>query len=113
MISDITCDIHGSVPINYGSTTISDPVYGVSRLSHERTDPHLKDDQHIDVIAIDNLPNELPRDASIYFGRHLKKFIIPEFLKEKSDILERATLCRDGELTPAFAYLKDYAYGEG
>jgi saccharopine dehydrogenase (NAD+, L-lysine-forming) len=60
-------------------------------------------------MAIDNLPNELPRDASEYFGIHLEKYILPELFKD-SDILERATICTEGKLTKGYEYLADYAY---
>ncbi len=110
VISDITCDIDGSVPINLGSSTIADPVYGVDRTSLGRTTPFQSTRDVIDVMAVDNLPNELPRDASRYFGIHFEKHILPELLKEKSDILMRATLCEHGRLTKKYEYLSDYAY---
>ncbi len=113
VISDITCDLHGSVPINLGSTNSLDPAYGVDRRSLERVSAHQRDRGVVDILAVDNLPNELPRDASTFFGRHLGKLVIPELLRESSDLLERATICRDGHLSPSFEYLADYAYGQG
>src|SRR5678809_1004392 len=61
-IADITDDVWGSVPINIGDQTIEDPVYGVDKITLEKTAPYLK--TSIDVMAVGNLPNELPRDAS-------------------------------------------------
>lgn len=113
VISDITCDLHGSVPINLGSTTILDPAYGVDRQTAERVPPYQPGSRTVDLLAVDNLPNELPRDASTFFGRHLKKLVLPELLKESSDLLDRGTICQDGRLRPDFEYLADYAYGEG
>ncbi len=110
VISDITCDIDGSVPINLGSTTIADPVYGVDRDTVARTTPFQNTKDTVDVMAVDNLPNELPRDASRYFGIHFEKHILPELLKEHSDILNRATICENGRLTKKYEYLSDYAY---
>jgi saccharopine dehydrogenase (NAD+, L-lysine-forming) len=111
VIADITCDQDGSVPINYGASTIADPVYGIHRTTGEKTAPFLPGDETIDVMAVDNLPNELPRDASIHFGSHLKKFILPELLSsERSEMIERATICEQGKLTPYYEYLSDYAY---
>ena len=110
VISDITCDIDGSVPINLGSTTIADPVYGVDRDAVARTTPFQNTRDTVDVMAVDNLPNELPRDASRYFGIHFEKHILPELLKEHSDILNRATICDNGRLTKKYEYLSDYAY---
>ena len=110
VISDITCDIDGSVPVNLGSSTIADPVYGVDRATATRTEPFQNTRDIIDVMAVDNLPNELPRDASRYFGIHFEKHILPELLKEQSDILKRATICEHGRLTKKYEYLSDYAY---
>ena len=110
VISDITCDIDGSVPINIGSSTIADPVYGVERSTLQRMPPFQNSKDIIDVMAVDNLPNELPCDASQYFGVHLEKYILPELLKEQSDILNRATICDKGRLTKKYEYLADYAY---
>ena len=110
VISDITCDVDGSVPINIGSSTIADPVYGIDRTTLQRTAPFQNTKDTIDIMAVDNLPNELPCDASQYFGVHLEKYILPELLKEQSDILKRATICENGRLTKKYEYLSDYAY---
>lgn len=109
-ISDITCDPYGSIPINVGASTITQPVYGIERKTGQQTLPFLPQNVSIDVMAVDNLPNELPRDASEHFGEHMIKYIIPEMLKEKSLMLDRATICEKGKLTSYFEYLSDYAY---
>jgi alanine dehydrogenase len=110
VIADITCDMNGSVPINFGSTHIGDAVYGIDRKSLQRCEPNRPLHDSIDIMAVDNLPNELPRDASQYFSVHFEKYIIAELLKPQSDILKRATICRNGLLTEEFEYLADYAY---
>lgn len=110
VIADVTCDIHGSVPINLAATTIADPVYGVRKSDLCRTEPFQNNRDIIDIMAVDNLPNELPRDASEHFGGHIIKYILPELLKTESVILDRATICREGRLTSFFEYLSDYAY---
>ena len=107
VISDITDDYNGSVPINLGDQTIEDPVYGVDRVTLEKTKPFLEN--AIDIIAVGNLPNELPRDASKYFGEQLIKFILPDLLGNSSQIIEGATIVKQGALTPKFDYLSDYA----
>ena len=113
VIADITCDPDGSVPINVGASRIGDPVYGIDRSTLERTTPFLDDNNIIDVMAVDNLPNELPRDASHHFGQHLEKYVLHELLKgEESEIIRRATICKDGKLTEEYEYLSDYAYGK-
>lgn len=109
-IADITDDENGSVPINMGDQSIEDPVYGVDRKSLKKTAPYLTDS--IDVMAVGNLPNELPRDASRYFGEQLIKYILEDIVGNGSEIIERATITQSGKLTPHFSYLQDYADGK-
>lgn len=109
-IADITDDPNGSVPINCGDQSIEDPVYGIDRLSLAKTRPYLPGS--IDLMAVGNLPNELPRDASRYFGEQLIKHVLEDLVGNGSDIITRATMTRNGELTPEFAYLQDYADGK-
>lgn len=106
-IADITDDKHGSIPCNLGDATIQDPVYGVDRLSGEQTLPYIEGS--VDIMAVGNLPNELPRDASRYFGEQLIKYILDDMRKGGSAIIERATILNKGKLTDEFEYLKDYA----
>lgn len=63
----------------------------------------------VDLMAIGNLPNELPRDASRYFGEQLIKYVLEDLVKGGSPILERATILKSGALTNAYSYLKEYA----
>jgi len=106
VIADVTDDEHGSVPINLGDQSIENPVYGVDKKSFQKTEPGLPGS--IDVMAVGNLPNELPRDASRYFGEQLIKFVLP-YLSSGSSIIERATIVNQGELTAPYQYLEDYA----
>ena len=108
-IADITDDENGSVPINMGDQTIEDPVYGVDRISLEKTAPYLPGS--IDMMAVGNLPNELPRDASRYFGEQLIKYVLEGLVKNGSGIINRATMVKNGALTKQFEYLSDYAEG--
>jgi len=109
-IADITDDANGSVPINLGDQAIENPVYGVDRTSLEKTAPYLRNS--IDIMAVGNLPNELPRDASRYFGEQLIKYVLEDLVGKGSDVLDRATITRDGQLTSPYAYLQDYADGK-
>jgi alanine dehydrogenase len=109
-IADITDDCNGSVPINLGDQTIEDPVYGVDRRTREKTAPY--NEGSIDVMAVGNLPNELPRDASQYFGEQLIKYILPDLIGGSSQVLERATIVKEGHLTKGYDYLQQYASGE-
>jgi hypothetical protein len=70
-IADITDDANGSVPLNTGDQSIEDPIYGIDKNTLEKTAPYLPGS--IDIMAVGNLPNELPRDASRYFRRTIDK----------------------------------------
>jgi saccharopine dehydrogenase (NAD+, L-lysine forming) len=108
VIADISCDVNGSVPITIRDTTILDPVFGYDPSTMKECPPY--SENSIDVMAVSNLPTELPRDASEGFGSMLLEYVIPELFKTKSQIIEHATICSDGKLMPEFEYLADYAY---
>jgi hypothetical protein len=106
-IADITDDAHGSVPINLGDATSEEPVYGVEINSIKKTAPYLPNS--IDVMAVGNLPNELPRDASRFFGEQLIKYVLPDLIGEGNEIITNATILAHGKLTKAYQYLSNYA----
>jgi NAD/NADP transhydrogenase alpha subunit len=106
-IADISDDRHGSVPCNLGDNTMEDPVYGVNKITGVRTAPYIEGS--IDIMAVGNLPNELPRDASRYFGEQLIKFILDGLLSNNSKIIEDATIVRHGVLTENFQYMTEYS----
>ena len=108
VIADITCDINGSVPSTIRSSTIESPLFGFNPISGKEVDPF--DSSGVTVMAVDNLPCELPRDASNDFGRALIDKVLPFLIGEDSDkVIERATICCGGKLTEKFSYLSDYA----
>jgi alanine dehydrogenase len=106
-IADVSDDKSGSVPCNLGDSTIADPVYGVDKKTFLKTAPYLSDT--VDIMAVGNLPNELPRDASRYFGEQLIKHVLMDLINGDSAIIERATIVKEGKLTDAYAYMSDYA----
>jgi hypothetical protein len=108
-IADITDDKEGSVPCNLGDATMEDPIYGVDVHTRQRTAPYLSG--MVDIMAVGNLPNELPRDASRYFGEQLIKHVLENLIRGGSPVIERATMVRDGRLTEPFHYLAAYAAG--
>lgn len=109
MIADISCDINGSIPSTKKPSSISDPVYDYNPETGKLEKP-FSSDKAITVMAIDNLPCELPRDASTNFGADLIRHVIPRLTGPDEDkVLERATIAKAGKLTPWFAYLADYA----
>ena len=106
-IADISDDKNGSVPCNLGDNTMEDPVYGVDKKTGIRTAPYLEGS--VDVMAVGNLPNELPRDASRYFGEQLTKFILDDLMGGTSQIIQKATIVSGGQLRKEYAYMKQYA----
>lgn len=106
VIADISCDVEGSVPITYKATSIAEPVIGWSRHTLSPCEPYQRNG--IDVMAVGNLPNELPKDASEEFGEMLLQLVMPEFLGKKSRLIEEATITQNGNLTAHFKYLSDF-----
>lgn len=109
VIADITCDIGGFVPSTIRASLIQDPVYDLDRQTKAELPPFGKQNS-ISVMAIDNLPCELPREASEDFGKQLSQWVIPALLEEPASLLEKATITRDGDLTLEFMHLTDYVY---
>lgn len=107
VIADITCDIDGSIPTTVKSSSILNPIYDIDRESFEVL-PAFGKQTSISVMAIDNLPTELPRNASEDFGNQLIQHLIPELLKEESKTLDKATIAKEGDLTIEFIFLNDY-----
>ncbi len=109
VIADVTCDIApiSSIPSTIKASTINDPVYGFNPLTNAEVAPYSKDS--IDMMTIDNLPNELPRDASTAFGEMFIEHVIPEFLHKNSQMLGRATITKDGDLGRNFEYLRKFS----
>ncbi len=105
IIADITCDMNGSVPTTKRASSIPDPLYDYDPLS-DTEKPAISDPRWITVMAIDNLPCELPRSASEEFGRDLIDRILQPLLTQDSEgIIARATIVEGGNLTSNFSYL--------
>jgi len=108
VIADITCDINGSIPSTVKASTIVDPLYDFDPIS-QQTAPALSSPSFITVMAVDNLPCELPRSASEEFGRDLiDRILQPLLVEDPEGIISRATMAESGKLTPRFSYLQDY-----
>ncbi|PIE66539.1 MAG: alanine dehydrogenase [Desulfobacterales bacterium] len=111
VIADITCDIEGSIPSTKRPSTIDEPLYDYNP-SDDQVENPLTDEGNITVMAIDNLPCELARDASESFGETLVEKILPELLgDDEHGVIQRATIATEGHLTEKFAYLQDYVDG--
>ena len=110
-VADISCDIDGPVATTLRASTIADPMYGYDPVSESETD--YKNKNAIAVMAVDNLPAELPRDASAGFGDAFVEHVIPAFFNKDADgILERARMTKNGKLTKRYGYLQDYVDGK-
>ncbi|WBL21636.1 NAD(P)-dependent oxidoreductase [Zunongwangia sp. HRR-M8] len=106
-IADISCDIAKPIPSTIRASTIADPIYGYDPKTEKETD--YKNPEAITVMAVDNLPCELPKDASDGFGEMFLEHVLPAFFNnDKNGILERARMTKDGKLTPRYSYLQDF-----
>jgi len=110
VIADISCDINGPIASTIRASTIENPIYGYN--PNTETGDDFMAEGNIAVMAVDNLPSELPKDASEDFGSNLLEKIFPILVQEDNEgILAKATICKNGNLTTNFEYLRDYLNG--
>jgi alanine dehydrogenase len=108
VIADITCDIEGSIPSTKKPSTIDDPVYDYNP-EEDSVEAPFSDEANITVMAVDTLPNELPRDSSRDFGQELVDHVIPALVKlEKTEIISKATIVRNQQIQERFKYLENW-----
>jgi alanine dehydrogenase len=107
VIADVTCDINGSIPSTTHPSTIENKFYGYN--PHTEKEDEAFAPSTITVMAVDNLPCELPRDASEGFGKDLMEKVIPSLIGDDNGLVERGSITLDGKLTSRFEYLADYA----
>ncbi|WP_035677701.1 NAD(P)-dependent oxidoreductase [Flavobacterium limnosediminis] len=111
VVADISCDVGGPIECTLRSSTIAEPFYGYYPSEGKEVD--VNHPGAVVVMAVDNLPCELPKDASEGFGEMFLKHVIPAFYNnDKDGILERAKITENGKLTKRFSYLQDYVDGE-
>ncbi len=108
VIADVTCDIApvSSIPSTLRASTIEDPVFGFDPTTGKETAPYQED--CIDMMTIDNLPNEMPRDASTAFGDMFIEHVLPQIKDPNSEMIQKATIAKDGDLGSHFEYLRSY-----
>ncbi|MGA9326769.1 MAG: NAD(P)-dependent oxidoreductase [Salegentibacter sp.] len=110
-VADISCDIAGPVASTIRPSTIAEPLYGYDPQRESEVD--FREKESICVMAVDNLPCELPKDASEGFGEMFLENVIPAFFNgDKDGVLERARMTKDGKLTERFRYLEAFVKGE-
>ncbi|NPA67081.1 MAG: alanine dehydrogenase [Chlorobi bacterium] len=111
VIADVSCDIAGPIPSTIRPSTIAEPFYGYDPLTGSECEAF--SENAVTVMAVDNLPGEVPRDASEDFGSGLIKRVFPYLFGEDTEgIIERATITENGQLGKHFSYLKDFAEGK-
>ena len=111
LVADISCDVDGPVASTLRASTIANPFYGYDPETETEVAFDAKD--AITVMAVDNLPCELPKDASEGFGDTFLKHVIPAFFNnDKDGVLARAKMTENGKLTERFSYLQDYVDGK-
>ena len=111
LVADVSCDIDGPVASTIRPSTIADPFYGYDPITEQEVPYNAKG--AITVMAVDNLPCELPKDASEGFGEMFLKSVIPAFFNgDKNGVLKRAKMTENGKLTKRYAYLQDYVDGK-
>lgn len=111
VVADISCDIDGPVASTIRASTIADPIYGYHPTTGLETD--FKKPEAIAVMAVDNLPCEIPKDASEGFGELFLEHVIPAFFNgDKDGVLARAKMTEKGKLTARFSYLQNYLDGK-
>lgn len=111
VVADISCDVNGPIACTIKASTIADPFFGY--LPYENKEVSYTHPGSILVMSVDNLPCELPKDASEGFGEMFMEHVIPAFFNgDQQGILQRAKMTENGKLTPRFAYLQDYVDGK-
>jgi hypothetical protein len=111
VVADISCDVNGPIACTIKASTIADPIFGY--LPSENKEVDVFHPAAIVVMSVDNLPCELPKDASEGFGEMFMKHVIPAFFNgDKDRILQRAKMTENGKLTQRFLYLQGYVDGK-
>ncbi|RTY97601.1 alanine dehydrogenase [Flavobacterium sp. RSP49] len=111
VVADVSCDVNGPIACTLRSSTIAEPLYGY--VPNEDKEVDVFHPAAIVVMAVDNLPCELPKDASEGFGEMFMEYVIPAFFNgDKDGILQRAKITENGKLTPRFSYLQNYVDGK-
>lgn len=106
-VGDISCDIDGPVACTLRPSTADSPFYGWNPQKHQETDLLAKGS--IGVLAVDNLPSQVPMDATEGFGKaFIEQVLKPHLRGEGEDMLWQASECANGSLTNKFKHLAGY-----
>ena len=105
VIGDITCDVNGSIPTTSRPSTILDPYYYLDRTTLQEVS---QNNNALAIMAVDNLPSELPKDSSKEFGDGIVKEVLPYILENDDGRIKRATITKNGDFLPSYKYLINY-----
>ena len=105
VIGDITCDINGSIPTTLRSSTIKKPYYYIDRITQKEIK---KSRSSLAIMAVDNLPSELPKESSKEFGDGIVKEVLPFILREDDGRIKKATIIENGSFCPSYKFLYNY-----
>jgi len=105
VIGDITCDVNGSIPTTIRSSTIKEPYYFLNRKTNKEVKNNIK---ALAIMAVDNLPSELPKDSSKEFGDGIVSEVLPFFLESDDGRISRATVTSNGKFCTDYKYLNNY-----
>ena len=105
VIGDITCDINGSIPTTIRSTTIKDPYFYLNIETFKEVEKNYND---LAIMAVDNLPSELPRDSSEEFGNGIVNHVLPYIIEQDDGRIKKATITYNGKFLPSYNYIRDY-----
>ena len=105
VIGDITCDINGSIPTTLKSTSIKEPYFYLDKDSKNEIN---QSSNAIAIMAVDNLPSELPRDSSEEFGDGIIREVLPYIIKDDDGRIHNATIIKKGNFLSKYSYLKNY-----
>lgn len=115
VIGDISCDVDGAVECTVKATEIQDPIYVYNPFKQDIAMGH--EGEGIQIMAVDILPSELPRDSSNGFGDVLVNFVkpiadtdfnVPHEELELPKAIKKGLILHNGELTPEFKYLNEF-----
>ena len=105
VIGDITCDINGSIPTTLKSTTIKNPYFYLNPITFEEVE---KNNDSLAIMAVDNLPSELPRDSSTEFGDGIVNEVLPFMIEKDDGRILNATITHNGQFLNKYQYLLSY-----
>lgn len=116
VIGDISADVNGAIEFTEKTTSPDAPVFVYNPVTDSIIDGFKGDG--VVVMAVDNLPCELPRESSEWFSETLLRFV-PSIMKADFTVsdfdalalppeIKNAVILYQGKLTPAYRYINKF-----